>query len=424
MFPHLVMADNDGNIFEHPELLMAGASGTRYVFPQQTTIEPLPSFTKLFSLPGCPPVGYNPSSGEYVTVESHNGQTVSAVASFLPPGFLRLLLPAADWTHRPHPFPLWAYSAVGWQEEGMVSPLMELDKTPRWSPEHYDDRVLQRRIGRYLARFPENRLIHHLAHCAVDYHCFAAKNLFLERWEAPLPVSRACNARCLGCLSEQPPNGCHPSHDRIAFTPRVDEIVGVAASHLEGADEALVSFGQGCEGEPLTELELLIESIRGIRQRTSRGVINLNTNGFSPHALVRLADAGLDSVRVSLASAQESLYAAYHKPNGYGIGDVIEALREAEQRGVYTMINYLVFPGVSDQPHEMEALVSLAQETNVRFIHLKNLNIDPKFYLDSIGAIGWAPGIGMEKLVDFLRFMLKDAELGYFNRWSLNPRLT
>jgi MoaA/NifB/PqqE/SkfB family radical SAM enzyme len=301
---------------------------------------------------------------------------------------------------------------------------LELDKTPRWNPENYDDRELGQRIEDHQERFLGNRLIRHLAHCAVDYHCFAAKNLFLERWEAPLPVSRACNARCLGCLSEQPPDGCHPSHDRIAFTPRVDEVVAVAVYHLERADEPIVSFGQGCEGEPLTELDLLAESIREIRKRTSRGVINLNTNGFSPYALVRLADAGLDSVRVSLASAQEALYAAYHKPNGYEIGDVVEALREAEQRGVYTMINYLVFPGVSDQPHEMEALVSLAQETNVRFIHLKNLNIDPKFYLDSIGANDWAPGMGMEKLVDFLRFALKDTELGYFNRWSLSRHLT
>jgi hypothetical protein len=85
------------------------------------------------------------------------------------------------------------------------------------------------------------------------------------------------------------------------------------------------------------------------------------------------------------------------------------------------MVNYLVFPGVSDQPHEMEALLCLVREANVRFVHLKNLNIDPNYYLERIGAESWDAGIGMEKLVTFLRFTLTGTELGYFNRWSLSP---
>jgi hypothetical protein len=55
------------------------------------------------------------------------------------------------------------------------------------------------------------------------YHCFAAKNIFVGRWEAPLPTSPTCNARCVGCLSLQE-GECPASQDRIQFVPTPEEI--------------------------------------------------------------------------------------------------------------------------------------------------------------------------------------------------------
>ncbi len=421
-YPRLLLADDDANVFEHPRLAMAGASGLHPVIPEPATIAPLPPYSRLFFLPGCIALGFDPKSGGVVEVESIEGKRVHAVAAFLPPGYLRLLVPAADWSARSEPFPLWAYSAVGWMSGKMVAPLIVLDKSSRWNPKNYDDRALLPAIEAFRRIMPENRLMHHLIRCATEYHCFAAKNLFLERWEAPLPVSRRCNAACLGCLSFQSPDGCVASHERIGFTPTVSEVTEIAVHHLEAAREPIVSFGQGCEGEPLTEAALLEASIQEIRSQTSAGVINLNSNGYSPTRILGLASAGLDSLRVSLASAREGIYDAYHKPIDFSLRDVAEALRVAERAGVYTMINYLVFPGVSDQPEEMHALVELARRNRVRFIHLKNLNIDPAFYLTKLGACSWAPGIGMERLVDYLRAELPDVELGYFNRWELPER--
>src|SRR5574340_309873 len=104
------------------------------------------------------------------------------------------------------------------------------------------------------------------------------------------------------------------SHERIDRAPTAEEMADLAVRHLETASgKVMVSFGQGCEGEPLTRWKELERAIRLIRARTRRGSIHANTNGSLPKALARLVDAGLDSVRVSLNSASPDLYEAYYR---------------------------------------------------------------------------------------------------------------
>jgi len=417
--PRLLIADDSGKIREHPRLLMVGGEGTHLVKPRKEILIRLPAYSKLFYLPGCRPIGYDPENGKYVVLRRFGRRPVHAVSAFLPPGYLRLMLPAADWSLRSDIFPLWAYSAVGLSAGEFVAPALILDRTTRWDPENYDDEELIPATKRLKRLFPANRLLDHLVNCAHEYHCFAAKNLFLERWEAPLPVSRSCNMQCLGCLSLQPPTGCVASHERIAFTPSVDEVSDLAIHHLERAEEPIVSFGQGCEGEPLMEAELIEQCIRRIRAATGKGVINLNTNGYDSEKVLSLARAGLDSIRVSMASARPDIFSQYHKPADYTIEEVLESIRVAGREGVYTMINYLVFPGVTDREEEITALAEAVAKTNVRFIHLKNLNIDPDYYLQSLDAGSWEKGFGMAKLPQRIKESIPDVELGYFNRWRL-----
>ena len=75
------------------------------------------------------------------------------------------------------------------------------------------------------------------------------------------------------------------TQERITFVPEAEEIAGVAVPHLEEAPKAVVSFGQGCEGEPLLQSEVIGEAIRAMRQASARGTINLNTNGSLPEAV-------------------------------------------------------------------------------------------------------------------------------------------
>ncbi|GHU99013.1 hypothetical protein [Candidatus Desulfovibrio trichonymphae] len=57
------------------------------------------------------------------------------------------------------------------------------------------------------------------------------------------------------------------------------------------------SFGQGCEGDPLMDADLLAESIQTFRDGGGRGTINCNTNVSRPEAVIRLAQAGMTSLR-------------------------------------------------------------------------------------------------------------------------------
>jgi len=304
---------------------------------------------------------------------------------------------------------------VGFGDDQYWAAGFVVEENPRWDPRNYDDDELIPAIDKYREDRPGGPLTEHLVQCATVNHCFAAKNLFLGRWEAPLPVSRTCNASCLGCLSFQPEHLCEESHQRLSVRPSKEEIVDLAVTHLNHAPKTIVSFGQGCEGEPLTEYRLIVESVREIRKRTGAGTINLNTNGSWPGRLRQVAGAGLDSIRISLNSPREEFYEAYYRPKNYKFEDVIRSIGLARDMGLYTMVNYLVFPGISDQEEEIEAMIALVEETGLNFLHLKNLCIDPEFYRESMPESD-SPPLGMKRMAEMLKGACPGLELGYFNQ--------
>ena len=52
-----VVADEQGEVFEHPELLLAGKNGWRVVRPEAAEMIPLPEGSRLFTIPQTPPIG-------------------------------------------------------------------------------------------------------------------------------------------------------------------------------------------------------------------------------------------------------------------------------------------------------------------------------------------------------------------------------
>ncbi len=414
----MVFANESGKIFDHPQMLMVGRSGRDYVMPQQAELIPLPEDSKLFTVPGCFPVGWDGEQQALVEFSQFKYRDyaidTTAVSGFLPPGYLRLLLPAASSPKKGARLPMWAYCAIGWQDDGFIASAVLVEDNPRWHPSRYDDSGLPARVKEILDSHPENRLYRHLAKCATEYHCFAAKNLFWNRWEAGIPVSQGCNAGCLGCLSHQPIDSCQSSHERIDFRPTGREIVEAAVQHLETAEAAIISFGQGCEGEPLTETPLLEQAVRQIRERTGKGTIHLNTNGSMPKSLERVCKAGLNSVRISLNSIREDRYNAYYQPSGYRFEDVIESMHRAKQCGVFVHINLLVFPGITDQQFEKDGLTALIDETRIDVLQLKNLNIDTDYYLSQMPDSG-EQGVGLLKMMIDLPKVFPHLRLGYFN---------
>jgi pyruvate-formate lyase-activating enzyme len=194
----------------------------------------------------------------------------------------------------------------------------------------------------------------------------------------------------------------------------VKEICEIAVRHLETAPEAMVSFGQGCEGEPLLEHKLIGEAISAIRGETKRGTIHLNTNGALPKELERLVKRGLDSVRISLNSCLPERYHVYFAPRGYSHFDVKRSAKMARKAGAYLHFNLLVFPGISDQPREIDALLEWIESTGVNHIQLKNLCIDPDAYLAAMPDTQ-EKGKGTKHLVRILHRDAGHVTLGYFN---------
>jgi molybdenum cofactor biosynthesis enzyme MoaA len=265
-------------------------------------------------------------------------------------------------------------------------------------------------------QMPANRLRAHLEKCALQYGCPAGKNFFLSRCEAPLPTARQCNARCLGCLSLQDKSDIPHSQDRIGFTPSAEEIAEVALAHIMRVKQSVVSFGQGCEGDPLLAADVIEPAIGLIRSHTDRGTINMNTNASLPRNLQRIIDAGLDSIRISLNSVREDCYHAYFRPKGYRFADVLKSVELALESGIFVSINYLNCPGFTDAPQEIKGLRHFLKRYPIQMIQWRNLNFDPLWYFKIMNRA--APNgkpIGMQKLLKQIRQEFPDLKFGYFN---------
>jgi pyruvate-formate lyase-activating enzyme len=397
---------------------MAGRSGHEWRRLRQGDWIPLPPGSELFLLPGRLPVGFSHRSKKFEVLSQdpyEPGRQVQAVAAFMSPAHTQIY--SAAWKSLPDAplLPLFAYTAVGWYRGEFVAAGVRVDPDERQDYRHFDPVRIRRNARARMKREPENRLIQHLGHCALAYGCPAARNLFMKRWEAPLPTSPACNARCLGCISLQDREDLCATQERIRFVPTPEEICGVAVPHLEKAARAVVSFGQGCEGEPLLQAETLVESVRAMRKSTSRGTVNLNTNGSLPEAVDRLCRAGLDSMRVSMNSCRPAHYQAYFRPRGYGFEDLKRSILAMKSHGGFVSINYFVLPGFTDDEEEWQALRQFAQDTRIDLIQMRNLNIDPEWYLRELRVPPGRKALGIRELMDRIRHELPGLRLGYYN---------
>jgi len=413
--PLLVYSDGAGQVFNHDSLLAIGVSGEQLVdIPPEAWI-PLPDGSQLMELPGRLPIGKNPDAEEVITLDSDENETLVAVAAFVAPAYTICYHVAYERLNEAPILPLYAYSAVGWYEGNFYVPAIRIDDSIRQDPSQFNQDRIDQAADQILQKYPQNRLVNHLVNnCAMTYSCPAALNYLLNRWEMPLPTSRVCNSNCLGCISLQEDTGVCSAQFRIEFTPTAEEIIEIAIDHLETAPEPVVSFGQGCEGEPLMNAQLLIDTVKGIRQKTSRGTINLNTNASRPEIVTKLKDAGLDSMRVSLNSTRKIYYDRYFRPKGYTYKDVLKSIYAMKSRYGFVSLNLFVFPGFIDQPEEIESLEKLIQDYQIDMIQWRNLNIDPEWYWETMNPMD-REGIGIEKMITRVRTKFPRLRHGYFN---------
>jgi len=189
--PGLASCDDGGRISYDPTFVPLADGGlVREVAADE--LIPAPTGTLEMVLPRRSPL---------TTIGPIAGRNALAVA--LPAGYTRLLLPAYAARHDAPALPLFGYTFACVVDDRLHVGAMRTDESEDWEPRRFGRGELERIISLRLASEPSNRVLRQVALCSRDYACFTAQNVFLERGEAALPVSPKCNARCIGCISEQ-----------------------------------------------------------------------------------------------------------------------------------------------------------------------------------------------------------------------------
>jgi hypothetical protein len=189
--PNLVYSDGEGNIYDAPGLWMAGRSGMDVVALDPEDFIELPPGSELFELPDRFPLGFDKETGKPLLCKDG-----IAVAAFMAPAHTMFYSAAYQKTEEANTLPLFAYAAVGYLDGKYYVPATRVDPDVRQEPLSFDQDKVIAGVDAWMQKHPSNRLLMHIGeNCAKTYHCPAARNFFLGRFEAPIPTSPAHHAR-------------------------------------------------------------------------------------------------------------------------------------------------------------------------------------------------------------------------------------
>ena len=155
--------------------------------------------------------------------------------------------------------------------------------------------------------------------CATELRCYTAQNTFLRRYEGALPGLAGVQRRLprLHLAADRRPGAGAPAADAFRADRRRARRDG-RRSTSAAPTPAIVSFGQGCEGEPLTRDDVLAER----RRADPRASIPRRPSTSTPTAAARRSSSGsstpgCNSVRISAISFTDAVFRAYYRPVGY-----------------------------------------------------------------------------------------------------------
>ena len=109
------------------------------------------------------------------------------------------------------------------------------------------------------------------------------------------------------------------------------------------------------------------------------------------------------------------LYTPYYRPNNYQCEDLLTSLKIVTDNGGWASVNYFVFPGMTDQVAEVEALIKAIHYTKLNLIQWRNFNIDPDWYLGNIGVTDTGECYGIKQTMEIIRDECPWVKFGYFN---------
>jgi len=407
----LLISDNKGKIYDFPSLEACGMKGGHFFKLSTDELIKLPYGSEIFMLPERKAVGYDSKKRKIMVLDKY-----FAVSAFVSPGYTITYNSAYEEQKNPKILPLFAYGALAFYKGAFYAAALRVDRERRHDLRLMDMKSVIKNAKKINKLYPKNRLMKHLETCALTYGCPTAKNFFLGKYEAPLPASPSCNSACIGCISSQPYKKLSVTQPRIKFVPSAYEIAEVAIHHIKTARDPIVSFGQGCEGEPLLAGNVIIEAVKIIRRHGNKGMINMNTNASRPDIIEKLFDIGLDSIRVSFNSAKAEYYNRYYRPKGYAFNYVLDSIRIAKKKRGFVSINYLTMPGFTDLEYEFGALNKLIKKFKIDMIQWRNLNYDPSAYFRQLQI---SPEVnkmlGIKQIIYELKKRFPRLMHGYFN---------
>jgi cyclic pyranopterin phosphate synthase len=235
----------------------------------------------------------------------------------------------------------------------------------------------------------------------IDVLDFLCDNQFVETFAGPLTdafgrvhdylrisITDRCNFRCVYCMPSDF-SDWKPKTELLSF----EEIVRAAEVFAKlGVRRIRITGGEPTVRKGYIDLVKQLRAIDGIES------VGMTTNGSSlmEHA-IQLADAGLDSVNVSLDSLQPEKFALITGRDDFR--RVFIGINTAIEVGLKVKINVVVLPGVNDS--EVLDFAELTRDLpfSVRFIEFMP-------FLEN----GWRPG-KVVKSHELLMLLSKSFEL-------------
>jgi len=81
----------------------------------------------------------------------------------------------------------------------------------------------------------------------------------------------------------------------------------------------------------------------------------------------------------------------------------------------FVSLNYFIQPGVTDSPEEFAAFSDLVESCHPDLIQLRNLNMDPEWYLQTLHFQPTGKPLGMRIWLRNVQQRFPALRLGYFN---------
>jgi len=167
--PSIVFADKKGNIFDFEPLAMVGRSGDYLIPIEDSDIIPVPKGGQFYVLPDRHPIGMDRQTGQIITLKENPFDPSSpafAVAIFLAAAYTQTYLAAWEPCEYAINLPLFAYTALGWAD-GFVTTAIRTDTSTRRDIDTFNMDTVRKGVEIWKSSLPENRLVTHLAHCAL-----------------------------------------------------------------------------------------------------------------------------------------------------------------------------------------------------------------------------------------------------------------